>query len=203
VYCASPLARAKRCVRVSAGVRQTQVALVGLQWARGGMTNSAMRPRVQNSSTGQVSRAALHSRGSPDDLVDHFSRADPGQFARASKSVITYLLAGTSRCRASSGYLAPPLVCVVTAGDPTSSVDARDRERWLTLPHSTICRAHRRVSFPAPRLGRGGMAARAWHDFLHGRFSWPPSLRGEQASRDGARRMRGGCGGALAATSSR
>jgi hypothetical protein len=40
------LAPAKRCVRVSAGVRQTQVALVGLQWARGGMTNSTMRPRV-------------------------------------------------------------------------------------------------------------------------------------------------------------
>jgi hypothetical protein len=55
----------------------------------------------------------------------------------------------------------------------------------------------------APGLGRGGMAARDWHDFLHGRFSWPPSLRGEQASRDGARRTRGGCGGALATTTSR
>jgi hypothetical protein len=123
------------------------------------------------------------------------------RFIRA--SVITYLLARTSRCRPSSGYRAPPLCVFATAGDPTSSVGARDRERWLTLPLSTICRAPRRVSFPAPRLGRGGMAARDWHDFLHGRFSWPPSLRGEQASRDGARRMRGGCGGALAATSSR
>jgi hypothetical protein len=37
-------------------------------------------------STGQFSRAAIHSRGSLDDLVDHFSRADPGQFARASKA---------------------------------------------------------------------------------------------------------------------